>query len=70
MVELKRVNLNEMKYDFIQFETFAYLGNMAGNTPFSKQSSKTITETVESQKIHIVLTLCYPTWCLPATCGY
>lgn len=50
--------------------TSAYLGKVAENTPFSKESSKTIIEIVELQKINIVLKLYPPISYLPATCDY
>lgn len=69
-MELKRVTPNEVKYNFIQFVTFDYLGKVAENIPFFKQSSKTIIETVELQKISIVLMLYYLIWYPLDTCGY
>lgn len=72
-MELKRVILSVVRYHFIQvvlMRTSAYLGKVAENTPFSKESSKTIIEIVELQKINIVLKLYPPISYLPATCDY
>lgn len=59
MVEFKVLTPNEVKYNFIQFVTFDYLGKVAENIHFFKQSNKIIIETVELQKINIVLMLYY-----------